>query len=212
MNIKNILFDLGGVLLNLDVSKTEVGFRCLVGDNKKHQEIYAQLNDKQVFEDIETNAISAEEFVKVLQEANPTPVTTAQVETAWSAMLLDFPAQRIELLRELKAAGYTIFLLSNTNSIHLRDFRAIMQAQLGIDDFDAFFDKAYYSHLIELRKPHAEAFQYVLDDANINASETVFIDDNAINLTGARAVGMHTIHHKANSDINKMLKDYLMLD
>jgi len=211
MDIKNIIFDLGGVLLNLDMSKTAVAFRALIGDKQKHQAIYQQLAQQGIFRQYEVGAISTEAFVKALQEANPNPVTQAQIETAWSSMLLDLPAERLDFIEELRKQGYRIYLLSNINDIHLRDVRIIAKDSLGITDFDKLFDKAYYSHIIGQRKPDKAAFEYVVKDANLLPQESLFIDDNAPNLVGARALGIHTIHHEANSDVNKRLRDYLLL-
>ena len=126
-------------------------------------------------------------------------------------MLLDFPSERMELLKELQIAGYNIYLLSNTNAIHLEAFRAIVEATFGINDFDALFEQAFYSHLIGHRKPHKATYDYIVDKAGIKANESVFIDDTAANLVGAREAGLHTIHHKANSNINKRLKAYFDL-
>ncbi len=211
MAIKNIIFDLGGVLLNLDPDRTGAAFRALVGSHDRHQEAFVKLQQAFIFEDFETGDIHEDEFIKALQDVNPNPVTRGQIEIAWSAMLLNFPAERIELLTDLRKAGYKIYLLSNINSLHLRDVRIILKEELGIADFDSYFDHAYYSHLIGHRKPNRSAFDYVLNHAKINAAESLFIDDNAPNLVGAREAGIHTIHHKSNSNINKRLKAYLLL-
>lgn len=209
--IKNIIFDLGGVLLDLYIDRTEAGFRSLLGDNSAYNEATMTLAKAQVFENIETGAISEEIFVKALQEVNSNPVTRGQIEIAWNAMLGDFPARSLDLMKKLKEAGFNLYLLSNTNSIHLKAFREIVLEQHGIEDFDAFFTKAYYSHLVGLRKPHAEIYQYVLDDAGLLAEETIFIDDTAANLVGARQVGLHTLWHPRNTNTYEHLTNYLEL-
>ncbi|BDS14096.1 HAD family hydrolase [Aureispira anguillae] len=209
--IKNIIFDLGGVLIHLQPAYTEAAFCALVGDKKEFQRISKILIQAGVFDDFETGKLTEEAFIHALKEHNSNPVTRAQLETAWNAMLLNIPSNGLELLEELKAKGYRVYLLSNTNSIHLREFRQIVAKEHGIEDFDALFDKAYYSHLINERKPDEAAFQYVLDDAQLIASETLFIDDNAPNLVGARAAGIHTLLHPANSDIKAHLKLFLQV-
>ena len=126
-------------------------------------------------------------------------------------MLLDMPANRIKMLQNLREKGYKLFLLSNINSIHLRDVYAIVRNEHGDLDFDALFDKPYYSHLIGRRKPDAETFRFVLEDAAILAEETLFIDDNADNVKSAASIGIHVVHHEANSAIETFLKNYLNL-
>jgi|VirMetMinimDraft_7_1064189.scaffolds.fasta_scaffold164417_1 putative hydrolase of the HAD superfamily len=209
--IKNIIFDLGGVLIHLQPKWTEAAFCALVGDKKEYARISSLLQAENIFNDFETGAIGESEFIAALQKYNPNPVTRAQLETAWNAMLLDIPTSGLDLVQDLQNQGYKVYLLSNTNSIHLTGFTKIAKEENGITDFDALFDKAYYSHLIGSRKPHAEPFEYVLKDAGLVAGETLFIDDNAPNLVGARLAGIHTLLHPANTDIAAHLKLFLQL-
>lgn len=209
--IKNIIFDLGGVLIHLEPKWTEAAFCALVGDKKEYARIAALLQDENVFDDFETGKIGEAAFIEALQKYNPNEVTRAQLETAWNAMLLDIPASGLNLVRDLQDQGYQVYLLSNTNSIHLTEFKKIAKEENGITNFDALFDKAYYSHLIGSRKPHAAPFKYVLKDADLVAAETLFIDDNAPNLVGARLAGIHTLLHPANTDIAAHLKLFLQI-
>lgn len=210
--IKNVLFDLGGVLIELHTAHTYAGLTTLAGSRAAYQQALQQWNAQELFENIETGAISEAAFLEGLRQGLPLPATDEQLVMAWNAMLHDIPASGLRLVQTLREQGFGVYLLSNTNSIHLRDFRAIALAQHGIEDFDALFDGAYYSHLIEARKPHAEAFQRVADLAGLDPRETLFIDDNAPNLVGARAVGMHTLHHPPNSDIEAHLTEFLQLE
>jgi len=210
--IKNIIFDLGGVLIHLQPKWTEAAFCALVGDKKEYAHILSLLETENIFNDFETGTIGERAFIEALQKNNPNPVTKAQLETAWNAMLLDIPESGLDLVRDLQNQGYKVYLLSNTNSIHLTEFKNIARDENGITDFDGLFDKAYYSHLIGSRKPNAEPFEYVLEDAGLLASETLFIDDNAPNLVGARMAGIHTLLHPANTDIAAHLKLFLQLD
>ncbi|MFT5648193.1 MAG: FMN phosphatase YigB (HAD superfamily) [Aureispira sp.] len=210
--IKNIIFDLGGVLIHLQPKWTEAAFCALVGDKKEYARISSLLEDENIFNDFETGTIEESAFIEALQKYNPNPVTRAQLETAWNAMLLDIPERGLDLVRDLQKQGYKVYLLSNTNSIHLTEFKNIARDENGITDFDGLFDKAYYSHLIGSRKPDATPFEYVLKDADLVASETLFIDDNAPNLVGARLAGIHTLLHPANTDIAGHLKLFLQLD
>jgi putative hydrolase of the HAD superfamily len=209
--IKNIIFDLGGVLIHLEPKWTEAAFCALVGDKKEYARISALLQAENIFDDFETGKIGEPAFIEALQKYNPNKVTRGQLETAWNAMLLDIPTSGLNLLQDLQDQGYKVYLLSNTNSIHLTEFKNIAREENGITDFDALFDKAYYSHLIGSRKPHAEPFEYVLEDAGLLGKETLFIDDNAPNLVGARLAGIHTLWHPANTDIVAHLKAFLQL-
>lgn len=209
--IKNIIFDLGAVLLNLDMERTDAAFAELVGDSEQHAWIRSELYKRGLFTKFETNEVLELEFVETIKAYNPHPLSDAQVRKAWSAMLLDMPEERIELLRQLRKAGYRLYLLSNINSIHLDDVYAIIREQHGDLDFDALFDKPYYSHLIGRRKPDRATFGFVLADADLKPDETLFIDDNADNVQAAAALGIKTIHHPANSDIVGALTSLLGL-
>lgn len=211
-NIKNIIFDLGAVILNLDMMKTESAFEALAGDKATHDWIKERLYAKKLFSNFETNEVLELEFVQTIKSFNPTPLKDEEIQSAWSAMLLDMPAERIEMLRELKSKGFKLYLLSNINSIHLRDVYAIIRKEHGDLDFDALFDKAYYSHLIGKRKPDPATYQFVLDDAGIDAAETLFIDDNADNIEGAASTGIRAVHHMANGDIIGLLKKELNIE
>jgi FMN phosphatase YigB (HAD superfamily) len=211
MKIKNIIFDLGGVLLNLDIGRTDAAFAALVGSREVFRKLYTRLIEERFLENFETNAVDAETFTKKMQQINPHSVTTTQVHTAWSAMLLDFPPQRLQLLRQLREAGYKLYLLSNINTIHLRDVYEIIKEThgLGADEFDALFDKAYYSHLIGRRKPDTATYQYVIDHAELRPEETIFFDDNPHNILGAQRAGLLAQLHPANGNIAQTVAQFL---
>ncbi len=205
-NLKNIIFDLGAVILNLDMLRTDKAFEQLVGNTELYWHIKEELHKEQIFNRFEVGDISADDFIDALKSRCPLPVTAAQVRKAWSAMLLDMPKVRIDFLQQLQAAGYKLYLLSNINSIHLEDVYAIIRQAHGDLDFDALFEKPYYSHLIGRRKPDVSTFDFVLNDAGLRAEETLFIDDNADNVEGAQTLGLHSIHHQANSDLAQALQ------
>ena len=210
-SVKNIIFDLGGVLIHLDIAKTEQALRCLSGSEKEYYETSEALVKSGLFENLETNDISEDEFISTLiKHMNPS-TKKYQVTAAWNAMLITIPKQGLKLIEELKMKGYRLFVLSNTNSIHLREFRKIAEREHGLVDFDALFDKTYYSHIVELRKPHREIFDFVLNDADLIPEETLFIDDNQENLIGAQKTGMNTLLNEPNADVYLRMKNYLNL-
>ncbi|HVI49231.1 MAG TPA: HAD family phosphatase [Chitinophaga sp.] len=189
--IKNIIFDLGGVILNINYKLTSEAFKALGVEN--FDELYTQFHGSSLFNNLETGHVSVEEFLKEIRQHVPETVTDAQICDAWNAMLLDFPLQRLQLLQQLRN-HYGLFLLSNTNAIHLDAFNRILMESRGIPSLATFFDRAYYSHLMGQRKPDKEAYQMVLDENGLKAEETLFIDDTQPNIKGARAMGLQTIH------------------
>lgn len=213
MAIKNIIFDFGGVLLNLNPGKTDAAFDALIGDKKLYQQLYQQLYSEGLFDQFEIGAIDENTFLNRLKEVHPHPIRTEQLRRAWNVMLLDFPHKRIEMLENLRSKGLNLYLLSNINSIHLSEVYLIIQEELGLTniEFEQLFDGIYYSHLIGYRKPNASTFEYVINDANLDVSETLFIDDTLPNIVGAKSIGLHAIHHIANSDIVGSIDEYLQL-
>lgn len=201
--IKHIIFDLGGVILNLDHQLTSKAFGELgIAD---FPSLYNQFKGSRLFDDLETGKVTPEAFLQAMHQHVPAHVTDQQIIDAWNAMLLDFPLQRLQLLQQLQL-HYDTYLLSNTNAIHLEKFNSILQESRGIPSLDTFFNKAYYSHLMGYRKPEKEAYQLILDNHGLNPAETVFIDDTLPNIEGARAVGLQTIHLQAPKTITEIFK------
>lgn len=189
-NIRNIIFDLGGVILNLDFKKTELAFAALgIGD---FNEYYTLHTITPLFADLETGKIQPDTFYDEFRKVVKTQVTNDQIMHAWNALLLDFPAERIAWLKEIKKR-YNIYLLSNTNEIHYNSFTKTFEEQIG-GDFNALFIKTYYSHKLGLRKPSKEIFEMILKNESLQPVETVFIDDSSANIEAAKFFGLQTIH------------------
>ncbi|NIG52502.1 HAD family phosphatase [Chitinophaga sp. Cy-1792] len=201
--IKNIIFDLGGVILNLDYKKTNDAFTALGVEN--FHELYGQFKGSDLFNGLETGHVSTAEFLATMHKYLPENITDAQIIDAWNAMLLDFPVARLQLLQQLRQQ-YNLFLLSNTNAIHLDAFNKILMESRGIPSLGAFFDKTYYSHLMGCRKPDRESYEMVLEENGLIAGETVFIDDTLPNIDGAKAIGLQTIHLQAPKTILEIFK------
>jgi FMN phosphatase YigB (HAD superfamily) len=188
--VKNIIFDLGGVLLNLDTAQTRDAFIKL--GLKQIDELFRIGHADGFFKEYEVGAITDEEFVERARKLSNPGTTGSQVIDAWNVMLLDFPAERVKHLQQLKNK-YRVFLFSNTNAIHLKAFHKSYQDVYG-SAMDDLFEKAYYSHVISKRKPDVAAFEYVINDSKVNAAETLFIDDALINVEGARLAGLQAVH------------------
>jgi putative hydrolase of the HAD superfamily len=196
--IENIIFDLGGVILNIDYQKTIEAFKKLGIEN--FDEIYSQARQTRLFDEIETGKISPETFLKELQQYIP-HVDTEDIRRAWNAMLLDLPPQRWNLLEKL-GKQYRIFLLSNTNEIHYTEYQNYI-ARTYHKNFNNLFEKAYYSHLIGFRKPDEECFRFVINDAGLIPEKTLFLDDSIQHIEGARKTGLNSIHVN-NFSINQL--------
>lgn len=189
--IKNIIFDLGGVIINLSVDKTHQAFANLSG--LPIEEIKTRVHHGAYFHDFERGLITDPEFREHLRESLSMNVSDSQLDAAWNAMLLDIPLSRIQLLERLKSR-YHIYLLSNTNNIHLQRFNRIVEQLTGKPAIDHYFHDAYYSHLLKMSKPDVAIYQHVLGQHLMLPQETIFLDDNKDNLAGANKAGIQTFH------------------
>lgn len=186
-----VIFDFGGVILNLDYPATDRALRALLGEAGELR--YTKTHQARIFDDFETGAISATQFYEGVRSVAGPEVSHDDIRLAWNAMLLDVPSQRVDFLREV-AKRYRTFLFSNTNSIHKEAFDRILEKQLGVGGFDRLFEKAYYSHSFGMRKPHPETYRAILDENGLAAERTLMIDDNWDNIRGAREAGLQTFH------------------
>ena len=197
-SIKNIIFDFGGVILNIDYTLTEKAFASL--GLTDFDRIYSQATQKELFDKLEKGQISPGVFRTEIRKFIRDGVTDTQIDEAWNAMLLDLPAERVELLDKLKKK-YRLFLLSNTNEIHFTSFNAYMKNKFKRDIFGDVFENAYVSHNVKMRKPDAEIFEFVLRENNLKNSETLFIDDSIQHIEGANKLGINTIFLKKGETI-----------
>lgn len=187
--LKNIIFDLGAVLINIDYKKTERAFIELGFDN--FEAMYSQFTADAVFEKLETGKISNEDFYDKLISLNDNNITATQIKNAWNEIILDWRVESLHFLETL-SPKYKLFLLSNTNAIHHEYFHNSLKAETQRTEIDSLFTKAYYSHEIHLRKPNEDIFEFVAKDANIIMEETLFIDDSSNNILTAKQLGFKT--------------------
>ena len=185
--ITNIVFDLGEVIIDLNIPGTIQKFADQSG--KSLEEVRKIYSASDVFLNYEKGLISDEQFRSGANQLLGTSYADEEFDSTWNGMLYRLPPERLQLLKRL-SSRYRIFLLSNTNAIHLRQFTKMVHSVSGEESMDAYFEKAYYSHLIKMRKPDAEIFEFVLKDSKLDAAQTLFLDDNEDNISGARACGI----------------------
>ena len=191
-SIKNLIFDLGGVILDLSVDTTLRSFANLSGiDENTVKRLYASTPEFEVYEKGGMSDADFREFVKALYRID---ASDENLDACWNAMLVGFPRKKLELLETLKQK-YNVYLLSNTNSIHLEHINNILLPRVNHhSSLDHFFHRAYYSHRMKKRKPDAEIFEQVLSEGKLLPSETLFLDDNQSNVEGAGKLGIKTVH------------------
>lgn len=189
-NIRHIILDLGGVLLNIDYNKTEQAFTALGITDFAAK--YSQLKQTELFDLLETGKIGRTEFLAGIRTMTGPQVTDDQIVSAWNAMLLDLPLRRLQILQQLQL-HFDTFLLSNTNEIHEEAFLKTLKSLTGFDSLGVFFDKVYYSHRVGLRKPDAAIFRLILEQNGLTPEKTLFVDDSPQHIEGAKALGIQTI-------------------
>lgn len=197
-NVKNIIFDFGGVILNLDYKTSEQEFRKL--GIKDYAKLIMQIEEVHLFDELEKGNITPEKFCDDIRSLIGESLTDKQINDAWNSMLLDIPKRRIETLVRLKKQ-YRLFLLSNSNAIHYKIFRANLEKEYGYASFDELFDKVYFSFRLGMIKPDCEIYELVLRDSGLNASETLFVEDTAKNLVPAKELGLQTCLLKPGEDM-----------
>ena len=203
-NIKNIIFDYGNVIFNIDFRKVQQAWKELGINNA--DTFYAHRQQDPVFNLLERGEISTADFRDKIRELSGKPeLTDEQIDGAWNKIFLDIPQGNHELLKQLNGK-YRTFLLSNINAIHYDYVHSYLQTEFGMANNDDLFEKTYYSHLVGKRKPDAEIFEQVLQENNLNPAETLFIDDSPQHLETAQKLGMQTYLMTAPDTIQQFFK------
>jgi FMN phosphatase YigB (HAD superfamily) len=208
--IRNIIFDLGGVILNIDPQLTVEAFRNLGWCD--FYDPYKQPQGNELFCSFEKGKLSPDEFRDKVRQMINYQIDDIDIDKAWTAMLLDFPAERIRYLEEIKTI-YRIFLLSNTNEIHRNKFHMDFEADFGYSFYE-LFGRNFYSHEMGMRKPDPQIYLQVLNEAGLYANETLFIDDMEENTRTASTTGMNVLHIRQGTLLERLsgyLSDYQVL-
>lgn len=184
--INAIIFDLGGVIINLNQQLTFSAFEKIGGTEEK---LHAK---PEVFTNYEKGKISTSRFLSELTLQLNEGVSEAEIINAWNAMLLDVPAHRLQLIRQL-SARYRLFVLSNTNELHIAEFEKIFNREHPAENWYGLFEKVYYSHQVGYRKPEPQIFEHVLQEQRLDVGRTLFIDDTEMHVNAARKLGIKSI-------------------
>lgn len=189
--IKNLLFDLGGVIIDIDRRRCIDAFKALgLSDAERYFGLYAQ---EGVFMQIEDGSINTDGFHAAVRALLPEGVTDYQIDTAFQRFIIGIPLHRLEALRRLRCEGYGIYLLSNTNPIMWRGVIANEFGKEGLRRED-YFDGMVTSFEARAAKPDERIFRYTVDSLGILPEETLFFDDGKANVEAAARLGFHTAH------------------
>ncbi len=193
VNIKNIIFDLGGVVLDIDYQKTLDEFKKLGVHNL--EDTFTLSSQVELFNQLDCGLISPEDFRNELRNHLNKNLSDSEIDNAWNALLLEWNPERIKLLENLRN-DYRIYLLSNTNIIHSKIYNEQLMSLSGGKNLKNYFDKVYYSYEVGLRKPNPEIFKIVLDENGLSSENTLFIDDTLEHIESARKIGLMSYHIK----------------
>ena len=208
MVVKNIILDLGGVLLNLDydlMAKNLADLGIL--------DVFSKQKQTGFMDDWEEGKFDENHFLsELIKLGNLTESNAEQkIKDAWNSILLDFPKERLELLQTLQSK-YRLFLYSNTNEIHIESFESSLQTDHQVDGLHSFFEKVYYSNVLGIRKPKTEGFLHILNENNLLAEETIFIDDSPQHIVGAKNAGITSFYLDLQTqNIHSLLTDLKLI-
>lgn len=206
MAIRNIIFDLGVVLFDLDFSRVEESFKRSGIAN--FNEIYTYHKQNPLFEEFEKGMLDDKGFCDEIRKITQSNLSDAAIENAWNSLLVDIPKARADFVISLRSK-FRVFLLSNTNSMHIKGFEQLLSQQHGPDLFRRMFDKVYFSCELKLRKPDETIFRRVLEENAMKPEETLFIDDVEENTRAASRLGIQTIWLKPGEEAIDTVNHYL---
>lgn len=191
-NYKALLFDLGGVLIDINYHATEVAFEKLgVTDFKER---YTQFAQNELFDRLECGQISAQHFINLLLSQTAAGTTPNQVVAGWNAMIGGFQQEKIALLERL-AKALPLFMLSNTNELHWVPVQNAWKLS-SKHEMEVYFQTIFLSHQIGKRKPAPETFIWVCEQMGFEPKDVLFIDDSPQHINGAKAAGLQTFFYE----------------
>ena len=189
--IDALIIDLGGVILDIDIEGTFKKFKNLgIGPGQPGLELIKENN---IFTGFEIGKYTPEQFRNEVRKVSSSEFTDTEFDDVWNSMILTYPADRISALEKFKIK-YRTFLMSNTNEIHYHFYSKLLSNSSGYENLDELFEKAYYSHTSGMRKPDTKFFEHILNENNLKAERTLFIDDFIENIEAAQSLNIKTYH------------------
>jgi FMN phosphatase YigB (HAD superfamily) len=203
-NINNIIFDYGNVIFKIDFLKTKLAFQAL--GIQDADSIFSHKEQHTLFDKLDMGKISAGEFYEGVREISGLKeLSDDQIKDAWNALLIGVPKENHDILLEMKSK-YRTFLLSNNNEIHYQFLMNYLKENFGLEDNSSFFEKDYYSHLMGMRKPNRDIFEFVINEHNLVPEETLFIDDSPQHLATAKELGIQTVLLTPPETLQELIK------
>lgn len=199
-DIKNIIFDFGGVIINISHQKVENAFKSL--GVKNFEALFNKATQSDLFQQFEKGEISASQFRSRIRTLTGLNVSDDKLDGVWNQIIGDYPLKRIDLLNQIKL-NYRLFLLSNTNIIHYNYYIPKFHKEFGFS-FQSIFEKAYWSFKLRERKPDLISYKHVLRESNLKPAETLFIDDSIQNILAAQELGIHAVHLTEEIDVTEI--------
>lgn len=189
-SVKNVILDLGGVIYDIRYENIADAFQSYgITDFTQY---YTQAQQSELIDLFEEGKISTGKFREYIRSISPIDLTDKQIDDAWNAIMIDIPLARVEFLKRLKEK-YRLFLFSNTNQINYDFYVPFVKEKFGYNIFEELFEKAYFSHILQMRKPNPEGFMAICKENNLIPSETLFIDDTERHIKGAERCGLQTL-------------------
>ncbi len=205
--IKNIIFDFGGVIIDIDYWRSINAFIKLGYDN--FDKIYSQASQAEIFDKIDNGTIRADEFRSELMKFFPPDTTTKMIDDAWNAILLGIPEHRVRMLEKVRK-NYGTILMSNTNILHYEQYIKELKEKFGYSDLSGLFEKVYLSFELGMRKPDKKFFNLILEENHLKPEETLFIDDSEQNLPPAQSLNLQTIFLNSGMDVTDLFENGLL--
>lgn len=207
--IKNIIFDLGGVILDIDET---IVYRELEKMGINTSELAHSKEFIEIMSNFDTGIYTAPTFRKRMKAlVGQERMTDQKFDSIWNAVLLDIPHERIEAIEKIKK-HYKIFLMSNTNVIHYDLYIRDLQLRFGYNEFDELFNKSYFSFAEHLEKPDIRFFELILDHEGLLPEETLFIDDTEANIKAAKSLGINTYHIRRDELVRNLFENGVLKD
>ena len=205
--IRNIIFDYGGVIIDLDFNRPKFEFEKL--GVKNFDQHFTEMKQSNLFDDLDKGEITEREFREKLRSQLNMPLSDEEIDAAWNSMIIGIREEKIQLLAELYADNYQCYLLSNTNFIHLKYLTKHLLKTYGRFNLDEYFNKVYYSCVVRLRKPEESIFRKVIEDNDLKPSETLYIDDSPQHIEGAKTFQLQTLLYNPAQSLHEAIAPWI---